>query len=175
MIKKFTGMLQDFARARALLVYSLAYLLLYWSAMPAAPVPIGSIVISYLLVVFGGLVVIRYFGTTYEIVILGRKMSDARHLNSHLAVYGVFLLALGSVISGCYQIAWNTAGQPAAWIGSATSAFGRSVTAIGFWLMLISPDLDLVRSRLPSRVTWIAGFVVAMLLAFFLGQSMPSN
>lgn len=146
---------------------SLATLLFYATASALLPGQFVSSAVSFALLVFGAVTAQRYVPEAWDVVI--HKVRGPNRDGSHLAVYGVALLALGSVYVGAYGLLWVAMGQPDGWLGTPFSAFGRFMMTAGFALMFISPDVSKRGLRLPAR-TWVWALVALIALAaFFFG------
>ena len=122
------------------------------------------------LLVAGAVTLFRYAPDAWEIVVRGRRAQAAEDGDgSHLAAYGVTLLAAGSCYVGLYGLLWTYIGQPGTWLGTAYSGFGRAIMFAGFGLLFLSPGVTRRGIRLPMKVWVIALIAAALLAAFLLG------
>lgn len=155
-----------------LLLVTLGLLALYWTVTPFVSNPFLSSFFSLLLLIFSTLTVAQYSVETWRILFMGLRSADelGRGRGSHLAIYGVFLLGLGSMMSGAYGLWWNVNGQPLSWIGSPASQFGRSMQVVGFILMQAAPEVT--QQGLEIKKTWMAivlGCAILIGIGFWLG------
>lgn len=145
---------------------------LYWVAAPFIPNPYLSSFVSLLILITGTLTLAQYVRPTYGVLILGERSTDefGRGRGSHLAIYGIFLFALGSVFSGAYGLWWNINGQPLDWIGSAPSQFGRACHVAGFCMMQISPEITKEGLELKGK-WWLIALASSILIGigFYFG------
>ncbi len=149
-----------------LLVTSLLIAAAYVTVGVLLPDPVLSVAISAALLVVGAAALWRYGPPAFDVVYRGDRGNDP---GAHLAVYGMALLAAGSVYSGAYGITWNYIGQPDPWVGSWFSAMGRALTTGGFLLMVIAPEAARPRLRLPNAILLAAIMSIAFTAVFFLG------
>jgi hypothetical protein len=155
-----------------ILIVTLVAVAVYWLFGMFSPEPYVSSFASFALLVFGGVALARYAPAAWDVAANGRRLSDDGKDGSHLAVYGIAMLAAGSVYLGLFGLVWVLNGQPEAWTGTAMSGFGRALMAGGFWLMYISPDVVQRDMRVPS-LAWIAVVVVASVLTgIYLGTKL---
>lgn len=153
--------------------------LLWWSAGGVAAYCAGSVLLpdryvssvaSYSLMIFALMTLLRYLPDTYRVVF--GSVRDETEKGAHLAVYGNTLLAFGLVYIGAYSAVWNAMGQPASWVGSGVSGFGRAVAAVGCCLIFSSPDVTKFGFGRPARSWMIAVLAVAAVVIFAIGFSM---
>lgn len=146
-----------------LLLWSLVLAGLYWIAGIFAGGPYMTGAVSIGLLVFSGLTLTRYGPEAWAVLIHQRRNASAPEGDgSHLAAYGVALLAAGSVYVGTFGLAWIWAGQPPAWLSTPVSGFGRFMQASGFALLFLSPDFSRRGLRLPTG-WWVAAVCAALL------------
>lgn len=149
-----------------LLAATLAAASIYVTVGVLVPAPLVSIAISTALLIVGAAALWRYGPPAFDVVYHGQRGSDP---GAHLAVYGMALLAAGSVYSGAYGIVWNVLGQPDAWLGSWFSASGRALTTGGFVLMVFAPEAVKPRIRVPNLIILSAIMSAAFVTVFLLG------
>lgn len=150
-----------------LLVRSLAVLAGYWLFGWLIPGQMLSTIVSGLLLLFGGVTMGRYARDTWRVVVEGKRgESDG----SHLAIFGVFLLAVGSVYSGVFSLTWLWMGQPLDWLSTAFSRFGSFSMACGFVLMFFSPEVT--RRGIRLLPNWWLVLIAALVCAcmFYFGM-----
>ncbi len=135
------------------------------------PVPYLSVAVSAVLLAVGLVALWRYGGPALDIVVFDERGEDP---GAVLAVYGMALLAAGSVYSGAYGLTWNATGQPETWVGSWYSAAGRALTASGFVLMVMAPEVSVPRLRLPGVLWLMLIMSAALVVAFVLGTQVVS-
>lgn len=127
--------------------------------------PLFSFLISCFLIAFSLLTLGRYASQTWNIV-WNRERGE---LGGYLAIFGVFLLSVGSLYTGIWNIAWLSYGQPMDWTATFHSAFGRFSMGCGFTLMFVSPVVTRERLRLIPSVWTAAAMAGVALLMFYLG------
>jgi len=142
----------------------------YWSLGAFVEPPQMSNTAALLQIIAGLFVMRRYAPQSYEIVILGKRSTEKGAEGSHLAIYGCFLLALGSVWGGGYSLLYHFMDQPQSWIGTTASGFGRALQAAGFWLVLMSPDVIMKQVKLSSQIWTVALIGIVAAVAFTLGS-----
>lgn len=156
---------------RLLIAVALA-VALFWAVAPFVPNPYLSSFFSLLILIAGTLTLFQYAWATFEVVVLHRRSDDefGRGKGSHLAIFGIFLFAFGSVTSGAYGLWWNINGQPLDWIGSSPSQFGRACVFAGFCLMQVSPEVTTKGLEIKSR-WWliIIGATILIGIGFYFG------
>lgn len=125
--------------------------------------------ISTVLLVFGLLALYRYGREAYFVVFKGLRSQTGD--GSHIAVLGMTFIAAGSVFMGGWGFLWNMFDQPAHWIGTAHSSFGRALMTVGFALMYYSPDIGRPDPKAPPLM-WLAVLMIgAVLIGYFVGRS----
>lgn len=149
-----------------LLLGTIIVLAFYWVAGAFTPDPYLSSAVSLLLLIVGVITMARYSPDTWAIVIKGKRSPDERGHGSHLAIYGIWLLAAGSCYSGAYGLTWVSAGQPLDWIGTTFSNFGRFLLMSGFALVCASPNVTKEGIKLPGN-TWVYVLLAMMAAACF--------
>lgn len=149
-----------------LLAITLIVASVYVTVGVLVPSPFVSVAISASLLIVGVAALWRYGPPAFDVVYHGQRGSDP---GAHLAVYGMALLAAGSVYSGAYGIVWNLVGQPDAWLGSWFSASGRALTTGGFVLMVFAPEAVKPRIRIPNLIILSSIMLAAFVVVFFLG------
>jgi hypothetical protein len=154
----------------SLLLWSIVAFVGYWSTSAALPGPYFTAAGSLSVLIFGGVTLMRYAPEAWHIVVHQRRNQDAPEGDgSHLAAYGVTLIAAGCVYSGIFGLLWIFAGQPEAWLSTAASGFGRFVQAAGFGLLFFSPDVTKRGLALPPKL-WLALIAAAiMMVGVFVG------
>lgn len=152
-------------RDNRLLLVSLGLLVAYWVFAPMLPKPYVSSVMSLLSLLAGVLTFSRYVEQTYWIVWHGDRSAEG----GHWAIYGAFLISVGTIWSGGYSLLWVYFGQPEAWTASAFSSFGRGLVAIGFWLMAFSPDASRIIAGYPVGFYRMLFMLASVLIAFIAG------
>jgi len=158
-----------------LLLGSLLALLAYWTTGYLTPAPWLSSFASLGLLVFSAFSAWRYGMPAFEIVVLGRRSGEEGAEGSHLAIYGTALIALGSFYIGTFGLLWVYFDQPAHWLGTPASGFGRALAAAGFLMLYSSPDVTRTGIRLPNVIMLTVIALAAMLLAFFLGTQVRDD
>lgn len=164
----------DLEKPNYLLVASMVGVAAYWITAPLVSNPYLSVFCSMLLMIGATLALIQYAPDAYRVVFKRWRSNDpgGRGRGSHLAIYGIFIIAFGSVFSGTYALWWATSGQPGSWIGSAAANFGRACHAIGFAMMQVSPNVT--RTGVHFTRSWIAiaiGATILILIGFWIGVS----
>lgn len=150
-----------------LLAISILTLIVYWVTASFIPHPYLSIVNNSLLFIASGFGLYRYRKKTFGIVFNKERIEDAQEgYGGYLAVYGIFLVFLGSFYGALYSSTWIYSGQPIEWIGTSYSQFGRFVTICGFACMAFSPDITRDGFILPDRL-W--AIIIIMVLLFCAG------
>lgn len=161
-----------------LLFVSLCILAFYWVTASLTPNPYLSIANNILLFVASGFGLWRYREKTADIVFRGDRVinEDGGGYGGYLAVYGIFLVFMGSFYSAIYSSVWIFMDQPQAWIGTSYAQFGRFLTICGFACMAFSPDLTREGFVLPGKL-WAILLVLAALFAagFYLGTSVDAR
>lgn len=154
-----------------MLMWSLIALAVYWTAgLYAVPGALMSSTMSLLLLIFGSVVFARYVVEAVPLL-LRRNMAGVKteDLGGNLSIYGVTLLSFGSCYVGLFGLLWIYFGQPAHWLGSVYSGFGRGVMAAGFALLFFSPDVARKGFRVPVKAWVLAAAIAALVVAFALG------
>ena len=164
----------EHAKPNYLLVASMVGVAAYWIGAPFISNPYLSILCSMLLMIGATLVLIQYAPDAYRVVVKRWRSNDpgGRGQGSHLAIFGIFIIAFGSVFAGVYALWWAASGQPGSWIGSAAANFGRACHAIGFVLMQVSPNVT--RTGIRFTRSWIViaiGATILILIGFWIGVS----
>lgn len=148
-------------------------LALYWSVGYLITDPYLSVAISVWLLLTGGLTLLSYAEGAFRVVVLGER--DTEGHGGHWAAYGMFLLALGSVYGGIFNLAWVIAGvvagtdPPMSWLGTPQSNFGRILMGVGFAFIWRSPEPTRGAGRNASTLMLIAVGSIAITVAFFAG------
>lgn len=152
-----------------LLLLSVLGFAAYWIVGLASPKPYIASVASLMLLILSGLTLWRYAPTTARILFFGQRSDDNGAEGSHLAVYGIFLVAMGLHYSAWYRLVWLYFGTPMEWTNSAYSSAGISTAAVGLCLLYFSPDVSRTEMKTPNTI-WLVMMVAAgLLFAFFLG------
>jgi hypothetical protein len=162
-----------------LLTFSLAVLFGYWLVGSLIPGQVVSTIVSLMLFSIGFVTMLRYMGPAWRIVVLRERYPDVVGRGrggegSYLAAYGTFLFAVGSVYAGLFTIAWMVFGDRSmAWLSTPVSSFGRFSMAIGFGLMLFSPEVTAEGLRV-SRTLWVSVTVAVIVgaVAWYFGFHM---
>ncbi|MCO5730060.1 hypothetical protein [Rhizobium sp. SSA_523] len=145
----------------------------YWVLAPLAGNPLLSIVMALAVMITSAVALAEYTPEAWRVVVKKKRSSDefGRGRGSHLAIFGFFMFALGSVFSGTYALAWSWLGQPTDWIGSASANFGRFCHAAGFVLMQAGPAFQKDGIVL-TRSWWVTviGAAALILIGFYLGM-----
>jgi len=150
-----------------LLAISLLMLCLYWLAGSIVPHPYLTILNNIFLFTVSSIGLWRYRETVSDILFRGERVHDAeRGYGGYLAVYGIFLVFLGSFYGAIYSSIWIWNGEPKLWMGTSFAQFGRFLTVCGFGCMAFSPDITKEGFILPDRL-W--AIVFGMLLLFAAG------
>ncbi|PWE56742.1 hypothetical protein DEM27_10285 [Metarhizobium album] len=158
-----------------LLLGTLVAIALYWLAGLVTPNPYLSSAMSLTLLVSGSITAFVYAPQTYRVVFQQQRDTvDDFGSYSHLGVYGIMLLALGSCYVGLYGFLWVVLGQPDSWLGTATSGFGRAMMTAGFAMMTFSPIATRRVERMPNLVWLVICGSLALFLAFLAGTRMPT-
>lgn len=160
-----------------LLIYSVGILAFYWITASLTPNPYLSITNNVLLFTASGFGLWRYRRKTMDIVLKGERVEDADGgYGGYLAIYGIFLVFMGSFYSAIYSSTWIYMGEPQSWIGSAYAQFGRFLTVCGFVCMASSPDITREGFILPERLWAIVLVLIALFSAgFYLGTSIDAR
>jgi len=162
-------------RDNSLLLWSLVVAVTYWIVAPVLPSQYLAGTMALLLLVAGSLTVAQYIEPAYRVLWLRERSDHEGGRGSHLAIYGVFLFAFGSVFAGAFGVLWNIAGQPSDWLGTATSNFSRLIHIAGFALMQVSPDITPRGLALRGRWWAVAiALTVALGIGFWLGLQMTA-
>ena len=157
----------------SLLLWSLVVAVTYWMVAPVLPSQYLAGTMSLLLLVAGTLTFAQYAEPAYRVLWLKERSEHEGGRGSHLAIYGVFLFAFGSVFAGGFGVIWNIAGQPPDWVGTATSNFSRLSHIAGFALMQVSPDITPRGLALRGRWWAVAiSLAIALGVGFWLGLQM---
>lgn len=157
--------------------------LLFWSLVAASAYWLTALVLadyhstfaSTMLIVFGGVTLLRYGPEAWKVVVNRLRNPQDPYDGSHLSVYGVALLSFGSVYVGIFGIAWILTGQPASWLATPVSGFGRYLMAAGFALLFFSPDIEERRLRLSGSLWMLIVMFAAIVCAFFVGMRMGAS
>lgn len=150
-----------------LLAISILVVCFYWLTASLVPNPYLTVANNTLLFVASAFGLYRYREKTFDILFEGERVHDTdKGYGGYLAVYGIFLVFLGSFYGAVYSSVWIYMGQPTEWIGTSFSQFGRFLTIGGFVCMAFSPDITKEGFILPDKM-W--AIIVAMLLLFGLG------
>lgn len=160
---------------RRMLLASLVLLSAYVIAGVIIPTPYVSSASSLLLLVCGTFVSARYTPVAYNVLFNNDRSSGVGEEGSHKAVYGIALIANGSVYVGLFGLLWVAMDQPATWLATWYSGLGRAIMGAGFWLLFISPDASRPQAGLPRTIWLIVIMAAALLLAFLLGQRVGSS
>jgi len=155
-----------------LLLSTLVTLVTYCVAGVLLPLPYLSSTTSLLLLLCGGFVLYRYVPFAWTILLRKDNADDPSELGGHYAVYGTTLLALGSCYVGIFGLLWVWFEQPADWLGTPLSGFGRAVMASGFFLMFVSPDVAIKKRPVLNPIWTILLVALALLAAFALGSQL---
>lgn len=149
-----------------LLIISFLMLCLYWVTASIVPHPYLSISNNTFLFMASSVGLWRYRKTVTDILFREERSEDDRGYGGYLAVYGIFLVFLGSFYGALYSSIWIYYGQPLDWIGTSYAQFGRFLTICGFGCMAFSPDITREGFILPDRL-W--AIIIAMLLVLCAG------
>lgn len=112
-------------------------LILYWIGGYLLPKGWLSAIISGTLLVFGAIVFLSWLPDAYQSV-RGRR---GKVRGEHYALLGVTLLSAGFMYAGVFGLAWSFNGQPAEWLGTLYSNFGRLLQAGGLLMLAFSPGV----------------------------------
>jgi hypothetical protein len=154
------------------LIWVACILAAYWSAgtLNAYPDYFSGTISAYLLV-FSGLVCAQWGTDAIRMVV--DSVKDRRQIDrgEELSLVGVALLSAGAFYQAMFALTWVIIGQPSAWLGTASSGFGRFVMASGFLMMFISP-LKVPKGAFDKMSWWALGPVILMVIAmsFVLGS-----
>lgn len=160
-----------------LLLVSIIVLVFYWATASLTPNPYLSIANNILLFFVSGMGLWRYRETVSSILFRGdRGDSPDRGYGSYLAIYGIFLVFLGSFYGAIFSSTWIFMGEPQSWLGTSYSQFGRFLTVCGFGCMAFSPDLTKDGFILPDKL-WATILVIIALLAagFYVGTKVDTR
>lgn len=160
-----------------LLLVSIIVVLVYWATASLTPNPYLSIANNILLFFVSGIGLWRYREKTADILFRqDRGDSPDRGYGGYLAIYGIFLVFMGSFYGAIYSSTWIFMGEPQSWIGSSYAQFGRFLSVCGFACMAFSPDLTKEGFILPDRL-WATVLVVISLLAagFYVGTKVDTR
>lgn len=149
-----------------LLAISILMLCLYWLTASLIPHPYLSITNNTFLFVVSSVGLWRYRQTVSDILFRQERVEGEKGYGGYLAVYGIFLVFLGSFYGAIFSTVWIYSGQPITWLGSAYAQFGRFLTICGFGCMAFSPDITREGFILPDRL-W--AIILVMLLLFGAG------
>lgn len=149
-----------------LLILSLMTAAAYVLIGSVLPAPYLSVSVSAVLLAIGMVALWRYGIPAFNVVYRGDRGDEP---GAHLAVYGMALLATGSVYTGGYGILWNLMGQPDLWVGSWFSAVGRATTAAGFLLMILAPEAARPRIKVPNAILLAFLMATAFTVVFLIG------
>lgn len=152
-----------------LLFWTWLLVAVYWIVGPLIPSPYISIAASIFLLSAGVLNAWKYGPDTYLILFKQLRSQDEGGEGSHIGVYGVFLLSIGSIWSGVYGVSWILADQPASWSATVFSSFGRVMMGAGFVMMWISPRMSAGGGRPISQVVIAVVAFVALCMAVMFG------
>lgn len=145
----------------------LAAVVAYWLSTLAMETSYVSIAAALFQFSAGLVVCGRYMHDTYEVVIRGAR--DPDQPGSHLAILGIWLMGFGAIYSGGFGAIINANVISGEWIGTATSGFGRYIMAIGFSMLVYSPDAAR-RGFVLKPGLWL--LVTALAVAAFFSASM---
>lgn len=160
-----------------LLAISILLFIMYWLTATIVPHPYLSIVNSAFLFTVSSIGLWRYRETVYDIIFREERVNDAeRGYGGYLAVYGIFLVFLGSFYGAIYTLVWIYYGEPKLWIGTSYAQFGRFLTVCGFGCMAFSPDITKEGFILPDRL-WaiIIGLILLFGAGIWLGTRVESR
>lgn len=150
-----------------LLAISILVVCTYWLTASLIPNPYLTLSNNALLFTASTFGLYRYREKTADILFKGERVHDAeKGYGGYLAVYGIFLVFLGSFYGTLYSSFWIYMGQPIEWLGTSFSQFGRFLTICGFGCMAFSPDITREGFILPDRL-W--AIIIAMLLVLCAG------
>lgn len=154
-----------------LLLISVFALLVYWGTSSILPNPYLTIANNALLFTASGFGLWRYREKTFDILLRGERVPEGeKGYGGYLAVYGIFLVFMGSFYGALYSSVWIYMGQPPHWLGTSYAQFGRFLTVCGFVCMASSPDITREGFVLPERLWAVAIVLVALFSAgFYLG------
>lgn len=154
-----------------LLVISILVLATYWITASLTPNPYLAIANNILLFMASGFGLWRYREKTSDILFKGERTEERDGgYGGYLAIYGIFLVFMGSFYGAIYSSVWIYMQQPQDWIGSSYAQFGRFMTVCGFVCMASSPDITREGFVLPDRLWAIALILLALFSAgFYLG------
>ena len=147
----------------------------YWVVAPLATNPLLSIIMAIAVMISASIALFEYAPEAWRVVVKKKRSDDERGRGSHLAIYGFFLFAFGSVFSGTYALTWSWYGQPIDWIGSPSANFGRFCHAVGFAMMQAGPAMKKEGFEV-RRSWWITaiGAIILVLLGFYLGMQVKT-
>lgn len=122
-----------------LLLWSIVALIGYWGSAFVLPGQIMASATSLFLLIAGTVTFFRYAPDAWAVVVRRKRNVYANEGGgSHLAAYGVTLLAAGSCYVGSTVCSGPYIGQPGTWLGTAYSGFGGAVICAGFLLLFLS-------------------------------------
>lgn len=139
-----------------LLLASLGAFALYWIIGLSLPGKFISVAVAVALFTFGALTFYQYTPSAYRILFRQERSDHAK--GSHLAAYGVWLIAAGAVWSGTFSVLWHWYSQPETWLSTPWSGFGRAMISGGFFLMYIAPEEAAEGIRINAPL-WIAAAI----------------
>lgn len=146
---------------------SAAALVFYWIAGLLVSGIYTSRLASLAALAFGFVAMLRYSGDAYDVVFKGVRSSEER--GAHMAIYGLWLVSFGAFYIGAFGLLWIYWGQPASWLDTAFSGFGRACMAAGFAFVRASPDFYRKDNKFPAGIWIVAALIVALLAAFQFG------
>lgn len=156
-----------------LLLVSVFLIAAYSLAAYLVPNPHVARAAALMLVIASIAMASRYFPTVVKILFKGLRSDEQGGENSHLAVYGAFLVAAGCCIWGTYRIIYSTMGD-ITWNGNPVSGVGPAVAACGFILLFVSPDSIGPGLMLRTRFWQITVLILALMASFIIGTNFNS-
>lgn len=148
-----------------LLVWSIAFIVAYWTIGSFVPGVYVSGAMSLLMLSAGAITLARYGPPAWKVVVHRERNTLAD--GAHLAAYGVALIAAGSVYTGLFSLAWLSQGTPESWTSTVYSSFGRGLMASGYFMLWLSPDISKNGFKLPSR-WWLFVLIASVTVVVFL-------
>lgn len=153
------------------LLFSVAFLALYWAVAPFIERPGVSNAIAIFSICAGIFLFVNYIEATCRILFLKKRDPDG----GHWAVYGATIAAFGTIYSGFATLLWNHFGQPEEWISTATLSFGRGLVPIGFILMGLSHQTMKVAGSYPKGFWRNVFLLFALVMAFIAGSQFKGS
>lgn len=161
-----------------LLLISIVILAFYWITASVTPNPYLSISNNVLLFTASGFGLWRYRKKTMDILFKGERSDEITGggYGGYLAIYGIFLVFMGSFYGAIYSSTWIYMGEPQDWIGTSYAQFGRFLTVCGFVCMASSPDITREGFILPERL-WAIVLILVVLFSvgFYLGTKVDAK